>query len=354
MNLLELLISFRAGGAERVAVGLAAGLRKNRIQAHILALVGQGHLAQEAMCMGIPCRDLGLNDPRLFLAARRALEDHLARFRVAISHGSHADYALSLARCRCARVLTIHNVDFNRWRVPGFRLIDRAIYRRADALVACSSLSARAFSRQTGIDESRITVIRNGVDTARFKPVDRPGSRVPKILVVARFFPQKAHDLAMRAGALLHARGLDFQMVFAGDGPLRSQTERLARDLLPPEKFWFPGVMKDMASLYGQGDILFISSHHEGIPVSMLEAMSAGLPVVATGVGGIPEVVRHGTEGFLVPRGDAEAMADGLETLLRDGAMRQEQGTAARKRVEEGFSLDTMTGQYMNLVERLA
>lgn len=352
MKILELLISFRPGGAERVAVELARGLRDKGTVPDIYSLIDRGFLREFAEEGGIRTGSFGIKDPRLFPLVTGKLNSLAGAYDLCISHCTYADYALSLARTGGPKILTIHSVDFNRWRVPGWANMDKWFYGRADSLVAVSQLAADTFSEKTGISKEKIRVIRNGVDPSRFF-LRREASDPPAILVVGRFFPVKRHDLAIKVSRSLHDNGISHKIIFAGDGPLKKNSERFARETLPEGSFEFLGAAKNMPEVYAKADILLITSSYEGIPVSMLEAMASGLPVVSTAVGGIPEVITNGVEGFLIPYGDTETLVDRACAIIRDQATRRVMGQNARSRVERDFSLDRMTNDYLKLFKEL-
>ncbi len=352
MKILELLISFRPGGAERVAVELSLGLKQGGVDTDICSLIDRGFLRESAEAGGIKTFSFGLKDPRLFHLILGKLSALAENYDLCISHCTYADYALALARTKKPRVLTIHSVDFNRWRILGWAYLDRWFYGRASALVAVSQLSADVFSKKTAVKKELIRIIRNGVDTGKFAPMSRQRD-IPVLLVVGRFFPVKHHDLAIRVSRALHDKGIRHRIVFAGDGPLRESSEQLASSTLPSGYFEFLGARKDMPQVYADADVLLITSSYEGIPVSMLEAMASGLPVVSTAVGGIPEVIRDGAEGFLIPWGDEETLIERVRALLDDQSLRDEMGKSARKRVEEDFSLEKMTDEYLKLFMEL-
>lgn len=352
MKILELLISFRPGGAERIAVELGFGLKSRGHGADIYSLIDEGFLREIAESGGIRTGSFGLRDPRFFLPALRKLEALASGYDLCVSYCTYADYALSLSKTCGPKVMTTHNIDFNRWKIPGWAHIDRWFYGRADAIVAVSQLAAEVFLEKTRIRGEKITVIRNGVDTEKFSFTERHNDP-PVVIVVGRFFPVKRHDLAIRTSAELQRRGLRHKIVFAGDGPLRGAAENMAKEILPEGYYEFLGAVKDMPKVYAMADILLITSSYEGIPVSMLEAMATGLPVVSTRVGGIPEVITDGVEGFLVSPEDEGAIADRLGFLVKEEENRLRMGANARQRILQSFSLDKMTDEYISLFNKI-
>jgi glycosyltransferase involved in cell wall biosynthesis len=167
--------------------------------------------------------------------------------------------------------------------------------------------------------------------------------------LVGRLVPAKAPEVFLRALALAAARVPALRGLVVGDGPLRSELETEARRLGLEGRVVFAGVRQDVPELLPGLDALAFSSVREGLSMAMLEAMAAGVPVIATDVGGTPELITHGVTGLLVPPGRPESLADALVALLEDAAGAAAIRQAARRCVEDRFSLDRMTAAYQAL-----
>ncbi|WP_290653786.1 TIGR03088 family PEP-CTERM/XrtA system glycosyltransferase, partial [Aquisalimonas sp.] len=217
---------------------------------------------------------------------------------------------------------------------------------------------------QVRIDGGRVTQLYNGVDTARFRPVRRElpvpgfaGADQVVIGTVGRMQPVKDPLNLVRAFIDLVQRVPDgrrrLRLAIIGDGPLRAE----ARDLLGAagvgKLAWLPGDRDDIPELLQGMDVFVLPSLGEGICNTVLEAMASGLPVVATDVGGNPELVTHGDTGLLVPAGDPPVMAKAIAGLIRDSQRMRAFGKRARERVLREFSLDAMVGRYATVYERL-
>jgi sugar transferase (PEP-CTERM/EpsH1 system associated) len=214
------------------------------------------------------------------------------------------------------------------------------------------------------VPSAKIIQIYNGVDTLKFKPPDHAvgggglTSRVPRgsvlIGTVGRLSGEKDQRNLIEAFALL-LRGPAAQkrlhLVIIGDGPMRPELEQRVRTLKLEESVQFLGERDDVPALYRSLDIFALPSLGEGVSNTILEAMSSGLPVVATDVGGNSELVRHGETGFIVPSASAAAMADALARYVKDAALRKQHGTEGRRRVERCFSMDSMVGGYLELYD---
>ena len=218
-----------------------------------------------------------------------------------------------------------------------------------------------------GVPARRISQIYNGVDTARFRP--RMGARPPLqgldsvsndtivIGTVGRMAAVKDQMTLIRAFLSLldtepGARAR-LRLAIIGDGPLREQAQAALREAGAASCAWLPGDRSDVPALLQAMDIFVLPSLGEGISNTLLEAMSCGLPVVATRVGGNPELVHEGVTGCLVPAGDTEAMAVALREYVRDAGQRAAHGAAARQRVEQRFSLAAMVEAYQGVYDRL-
>jgi glycosyltransferase involved in cell wall biosynthesis len=156
----------------------------------------------------------------------------------------------------------------------------------------------------------------------------------PVVGTVGNFTPKKAHGTLVEAAVLVRAKVPEARVVMVGHGPLEGELRRRARQLGLEEAVIFTGYREDAARVTSAFDVFALPSAFEGLSVALLEAMALGRPVVATRVGGTPEVVRDGTEGFLVPPGDQGALAEGIARLLRDRDLSDRMGKAARQRAD--------------------
>jgi glycosyltransferase involved in cell wall biosynthesis len=213
---------------------------------------------------------------------------------------------------------------------------------RLPKILAANSQSSIQYALKQGVPASRLFFLPNVVDTDRFKPGAAASHSPITLLTVGRLTREKRFD---RFISLLHQlRGLDVRGWIVGptraDQELRPILENQAAELgLLPDKLQFAGSVADMPSMYQQGTIFVLTSEHEGTPNVLLEAMATGLPVVATSVGGVPEIVQHGRTGFLAAQDDVKAQLNALQKLIEDPDLRTEMGTRARDYVEETHSV---------------
>ncbi len=359
-------------GAESLVAATVDGLGA-RIEPAILCLDAVGELGERYRDRGVPVVCLGRR-PGLDLRAARRIAGEVRRRRLEVLHahqyGPYFYAALArLAGGRRARLVLTEHGRHHPDVVPARRRWANRLLlgRLADAVNACSEFSARALVEReglgSGIGKGRVEVIPNGVDLARFRPAeDVAGARralglapdAALVVCVARFHPVKDHETLLRAFTGVVGERPECALVLVGDGPERPRLEALAEGLGLGERVRFLGVRGDVREILRAADLFALTSLSEAAPLTLLEAMATGLPVVATAVGGVPEIVRDGVEGRLVPRGDPPAVATAILELLRDRGRAAEMGRAGRARVEARYRLEDTVAAYGELYERLA
>jgi colanic acid/amylovoran biosynthesis glycosyltransferase len=233
---------------------------------------------------------------------------------------------------------TAHGYDIHRKPPPDFK--ERAT--AAKAVITVSHANALHIHKTFEVPRSHIHVIPCGVDTGFFQPADMPArSQPPLIVCVARHVPVKNLSRLLKSCTILKGRGVNFRCVLIGDGPLREtlEQERAERSLERFVDFRGTADQTEVLRWWQRADIGVLTSDNEGMPVSLMEAAACGVPVVATRVGGVPELVVEGVTGLLRPAADANAFADALQQLLQDPEMRRGLGASARERAEQEFSV---------------
>ena len=215
---------------------------------------------------------------------------------------------------------------------------ERMAARWCERIITVSRAGARVVRGHRIGSPSKLVTIHNGLpdcsEQARLSPTE-----TPVITMVARFIEGKDHDLLLRAFARI-PKGPRLRLV--GDGPTRASVESLARELGIREQVDFLGNRDDVASLLVTSDVFVLASLSEMLPISILEAMRAGLPVIASDVGGVGEAIAHNENGFLVPSGSVSALAQALTDLTTDYALRLRMGQAGRQRFTRQFLSSSM------------
>ena len=241
--------------------------------------------------------------------------------------------------------LTAHGYDIH-WKAPADFATRAAA---ATHVITVSEANRRAMSARHGVPAERIQVIAGGVDLRYFAPRPDPNSAL--ILAIARLVPVKRLDVLLEACARLRGRGVPFRCVVVGDGEDRPRLEALRRDLRLEERVELVGAAPQDAvrDWLGRAAVVALTSEMEGMPISLMEAAGCGRPVVASAVGGIPELVSDGVTGLLVQPGDADGLAGALERLLTRPDLRRAMGSAARERAEARFGLERQVDRLLEL-----
>ena len=221
-----------------------------------------------------------------------------------------------------------------------YRTAERLAAPLADRIITVSEFDRRLAMEQRVAPADKLICVHNGMPDVPEAAHAQPEQDPPRLVMVARFEPQKDHDTLLRALAPL--TNLPWQLDLIGDGQLRGKTEAQVKQLGLTERVHFLGVRTDVTEQLTTAQIFLLISNWEGFPRSILEAMRAGLPVIASDVGGSNESVSEGTSGFLIPRGDVETLRTRLEQLLRSAELRQRLGCAGRRRYEAEFTFEAM------------
>jgi glycosyltransferase involved in cell wall biosynthesis len=363
MRVVQLMASPFVGGPERQVLGLAESLPAG-CRTTFLSFAERG-LARpflaEARARGFEAVELRENAPHCFRAARE-VQGHLKSVGadVLCCNGYKPDVIgwLAARRAGVPVVSISHGWTGATWKVRLNEAIDRLVLRRMDYTV-CVSEAQAVKVRRAGVDPRRVRVIRNAIHTDAFDEPDPSYRRMldgffavrPKRIVAAggRLSPEKGFDVLIRAAAEVARRDGGVGFVLFGDGPLREALVRQAAGQGLKGRFVFAGFRTDLQRFLPWCDLVVLSSHTEGLPVVVLETMAAGVPVVATAVGGTPEVIADGLHGYLVPPGDAAALAGRILDALESEEKRRALGARGRERVRDEFTFAAQAEQYNRL-----
>ncbi len=210
---------------------------------------------------------------------------------------------------------------------------------------------------ELGFPADKCIAIPNGVDWSRFESLDLPrwSSREPHVLMAARFAQQKDPMTLIKAMGLLKERNVNTRLSFAGLGKpqLIRQCQEASNRAGLSDRIDFLGHVPRIPQLLSQHQIFVLSTHYEGMPLALIEAMACGCACIGSDVVGVREVIEHGQTGLLVPEGDSQALADALMRLLEQPDWAQNMGKAARKQVKENFNLSLMHSRYTSLMNSL-
>jgi len=356
------------GGAERVLLDTFHHLDRSVVAPRLICLREAGPLANEFRAAGVPVEVIARRSP-MDTRLRRLVRD-LRRHRaevVLVSHHHRAALALgrlAAALSGAASVVAVHDMDLTR---VGRRCLPRSAVetlRLSAALLLLTSSQGDYLHREEGVGRfpwrcTREVVIPNGIAVGpQAGADDRRRARAALGLadddvavgIVARLSAQKAHEVLLQAIALLAPTHRNLRLVVIGDGPRRAELEGIALDLGISDRTRFMGQRRDVPTLLAGLDVSCLSSTHEGVPLTVIESMAAGLPVVATDCGALRDVVSDGTTGFLVPVRDVAALARRLGELVADGGLRVRLGAAGRVRVEREHRIEATADRLTELL----
>jgi glycosyltransferase involved in cell wall biosynthesis len=358
-RLLYVITAADIGGAQAHVLDLIDGFR-DRYEIH-LAVGEEGPLTGAARALGAQVHLLaGLVRPIAPLADARAIAGCrrlIQRLAPRLVHGHSSKGGLvARAAARAAAtpaVFTAHGWGF----AAGTPAARRPLVWASEALAAslgghivCVSRYDRRLAEHALIARlAPVSAIYCGLPA--HAPQARPDREPPTVVMVARFFPQKDHALLLRAFAA--ARCPDARLLLVGDGPGLPACRRLAADLGLGHQAQFLGARDDVPQLLAGAQVFALASRYEGLPISILEAMRAGLPVLATAVGGVGEAVAHGRSGLLTPPGDEHALAAALRLLLGQPRLRAAMGAAGREAFLNTFTRERMLAQIADLYQAL-
>jgi glycosyltransferase involved in cell wall biosynthesis len=384
IRVLRVIARLNMGGPALHVSYLTAGLAPRGYETMLVA----GTLAEGEDSMSFVAEDLGIEvrkidalsreiSPRRDLRAVWALARIIREFRPRILH-THTAKAGAVGRMAAlvagdaAPPLVVHTFHghvlrgyFDPARTLGFRLLECWLARHSTALIAVSPEVRDDLVALGVAPPERFAVVRLGIELEQRLALDGDVGRdeqrrllgiSPACFVVGwvgRMAAVKRIDDVLVAFQKLCEQGVEACLCLVGDGPNRAEVERRAQALGIVRRTLFLGYQEEIAPLYAAFDAMILPSASEGTPVSAIEALAAGRPVVATRVGGVPDVVRDGVDGFLVELGDIDAMAERLRQLAADRALATRMGRAGRERVLPRYAVDRLVDDVDRLYRSL-
>jgi len=359
--------SFLAGGTERQFSSVVTQLDRKKYDLHVGCIQRRGPFLAEVEALGIPIQHYpipSLRSPGTLCWMSR-LVDYLRCERIDAVHAFDfytGAFAVPAARWAGVPVIIVSRREVAALRPPLQRWVIRLYCQMATAIVANSRAASVSLTGFFGARSGKVTIVPNGIDLADFPP-RQPDEAVrqqlelpadaPLVGILAALRPEKDHATFLRAAALVHAVLPEARFLVIGGGPERVRLESLVAELGLKDSVLFLGDRRDVADLLAALEVVVLSSLTESSPNAVLEAMAAARPVVATRVGGVPDLVEDGATGFLVPPGAPAAMSQRILDLLRSSELRHAFGTAGRARVEREFTTQQVKQRLEALYDRL-
>jgi len=362
IRVMQITQELAVGGLERVILLLCRTLDRERFEPSVLCLREAGGFARELEEEGIPVHVLPWSREQPDYFAFRKVGEVLRENRIDVIHTHntgpffHGALGATLAGVK-THIHTDHARPFPdslRWMAVE-HLLSHLAYR----VVGVSDDTTQNLRHYERIPENRLATIPNGID---LHPVRTDAARLREELGIApgatvigtagRLAHQKGLEFLIRAVALLEPRFPELTVLIVGEGSEQPALEEMVRTAGLQDRVRLLGLRMDIPDLLALFDIYALPSRWEGLPMAILEAMAASLPIVGSAVGGVPTAVREGINGLLVPPEDPVALAGALEKLLSDPQLRRRMGEAGRKRYETDFTAGQMTRRYERLYLR--
>lgn len=356
----HLSLTLATGGLERLLTDFARLHNQDQYELEFIAVHQLGRFAEEIRQAGCPVRQLQSTGRFSRLNELRSV---LRQRRIQILHTHNTwPHLYGTLTARLAGVPVVVNTRHGQRLGHGWR--SRLPYRLAsqftDRIVAVSDDAARLCCQADGIPSRRVQRIWNGIDTDKFAMPERSraaetgtASRPIRAISVARLSPEKDFPTLLRAVALAREQVPELTLQIAGNGPQMGELEALRRELQLEASVELLGDCSNVPQLLAGADLFVSSSLSEGISLTLLEAMAVGLPIVATAVGGNPEIVVEEETGRLVPSASPERLAEALQEMCRQRDRWAVMGRAGRQRVEQHFDVRRMVSDYEDLYGEL-
>lgn len=360
-TILYLSTSSGPGGAERVISNLSASLDPARFRA-VLCLFRPGWIQVHTESRGVRTYVIpthGMFDWRWMLRFKRLLKDEHVDLIHAHEFDANVQGTFVATLSGIPLVATVHGKNYF-WEKLRRRLAYRWVSRRATMVTVSENLKHFVVEK-VGIDPGQVKVVYNGVDVLpQIDPFDigkckedlglPSGNQI--VGVVGNLYPVKGHQYLIASIPAVLAKCPNTTFVFAGRGQLEAELKSQAFQLGVNEQIRFLGLRQDIPRILSMLDVFVLPSLSEGLSMAILEAMVAGKPVIATDVGGNPELVEDGETGYLVPSQNSQALADRLITMLTNSARALQFGETGQRRAQGRFSLQTMVREYQVLYDQ--
>jgi glycosyltransferase involved in cell wall biosynthesis len=366
-RVLFLITTTDFGGTESILLELVRRMRGRGLELEVCSLCPPGQIGREMQEMGVRTTTLGMAPDASFtelakgaIRLARILDERQIDLAQTFLYRANVVGAIAAKLARRKPALISSQRSLN---PAGFHTAARAVRwtrRFSDLVVTVSSAVREEVLATEKTHPEKVVVIRNGVDTTLFAPRDGTAMRASlgmadSALVVGgvgRLATVKGFAHLIKATALARQRGVEMETVLVGDGPLRPSLEKLAEDLQIAQHVHFLGMRRDLPELYAAMDVFALPSIQEGSPNALMEAMACGKPVLASPVGGVPEIIEDRRTGLLVAPAEPERWADAIERLESSPQLRNELAANARNNALDSLDIELTVAQHADLYKR--
>ncbi len=358
LSIMEVIYAFELGGSEQLSATIAKKLHERGFPVSVCSLTGpDGPIRNRLELDGIPCFSAGMGR----VSRLRFLYNLYKVFRKEkpnVAHIHHiplfiqAYLPAKLAGIKRI-VLTEHSNHLTK-NESRLKKLSRFFSKRADVVTTIHDGLREFFIKELGVPENRVITVANGIDTNKFSPAKNAvaaelDSGKFVISCIGRLVPEKDHENLFRAVRELIDSGVsDFEVLVVGDGPRFEELNNCIEKLNISAYVKMLGAQNDVIGILRRSDIVVLSSKTEGLPMVLLEAMSAGVPCVATDVGGIPQLLSDGG-GIVVPSQDSKSLADAIKDTYENRAKLKAAGDRARQRIVDDYDIDRIVDRYVNV-----
>jgi glycosyltransferase involved in cell wall biosynthesis len=354
IKIIHIIPALDIGGAEKLLFDLVNSLNKEKYEVMVATVVRGGILVKNFEEAGIPVQ-IFKKKTKLGLGVLWKIYRYLRKENPQIVHthlfggDTWGRIAAILARTPII-VSTEHNTNFDEKFIK--RIVKKFLSYFTDKIIAVSEAVRKYSISKDYISEKKIEVIFNGINLEKFLSISQKEFGEPPIIgIVGRLAEQKGHKYLFESLNLL--KTIPWTLWVVGDGPKKAELERLSKDLDLRERILFLGAQENIPDILDKIDIFVLPSLWEGLGLAVIEAAAAAKPIVATNVGGIPEIIEDEKTGLLVEPGNVKSLADGLERVILGEGEALVMGRAARECVREKFGAERMVKKYEELYEKL-
>jgi len=354
IKVIHLVEDLMRGGLENVIAEIVSGLDKEKYNFEVWCIARAGAVADELQSRGFTVETLGIlsyhnpfNILRLISLLRKTKPD------IVHTHGYFSSVIGRLS-AKIAGVPVIINHLHTVFNLSSLRnvIVDKTLNLFTDRIICVSKKVEESFMAAGYGFKKKSIVIYNGIDGRKFMP-RISGHQTKSLISVASLYPHKGQTYLLKALKIVSEECPEVSLEIVGDGPLRKELEDECSSLGISSKVKFLGERNDVAFLLSRAGIFILTSLREGFSLSLIEALACGLPVIATNIGGVPEIVKDQENGLLVSSQDSRALAIAIKSLLKDEPRMREMGLKGREIFEKFFTLEIMLKRFDELYKEL-